>query len=168
MNYSKKICTTSFLLLLSASTLASSWNFISIGNFDKYLYFFDADTVDKSSGSNINIWVKSVAIKTPSNGEAWSTAVRWKINCAKRSTQIIACSEYGHDGKFLKSGSATGQENEVVPNSMGEEMLKIIYEPNFPNDKSEKNYSEIKTNGIFQATKNYIDAKNSEIDNAPK
>jgi len=103
--------------------------------------------------------MKSVNTTKPDSDGSWATAFRWKINCAKRTIQTLAWSSYGNDGKFIRSGSTPGVESEVVPDSIGEGILKIACEPNFPNDKSGNSYFKLEGIDVFQATRNYMNLK---------
>ena len=152
------------LFMLDAAE-ASSWNYPSIGT-DDSLYFFDADTVEKTRDKNVLVWVKQVnKVKADSDG-TWSMASRWKINCIKKTIQKLSWSVYDIDGKFIKSNSTPGQEAGVVPDSIGESFLKIACDPSFPNDKSEKIYFKVKDVLLF--TKKVVELENSRIDSAPQ
>lgn len=158
---------TAFFLAISTTALASTWNFAWVGN-DETRYFFDADTVEKTRDRSVLLWVKTVNILNADSDGSWSTAYRWKVNCQKKTVQTLAWSSYGADGKFIRSGSSSGAEREVVPDTVGEAMLKIACEPNFPNDKSGKSYFKLEGVDVFQATKNYVEYSKSQTDIAPK
>lgn len=162
-----RISTGLLLLIFTSTTFASAWNFVWVGN-DEIQYFFDADTVEKTRDRNVLVWVKAVNTTKADSDGSWSTAYRWKFNCSKKTGQSLAWSSYDSDGKFVRSGSTPGVEKEMVPDSLGEAMLKIACEPNFPNDKSSKDYFKLEGVDVFQATKNYVEYKKSKIDSAPK
>ena len=148
------------------SASASTWNFLWVGNEDTR-YFFDADTVEKNRDIT-TVWIKTVQTTRPDDDGSWATALRWKINCTKRTIQALAMSLYDRDGKFIRSINTIGQESAVIPDSTGEGVLKIACEPNFPRDTSGSKYFKLDSNDVFQATRNYVEMKKSQIDSAPK
>ncbi len=149
------------------SAIASNWHYSSVGNDDVY-YFFDADTIVKNTDKTILLWIKTVqATKVDTDG-SWASAVRWKVNCTNRTIQTLMWSTYDEDGKFIKSSSAIGTAQGVVPDSTGEAMLKIACEASFPNDKSEKKYFKLKNNDPFLTTRNLVEYNKSQVDQAPK
>ncbi|WOB06867.1 surface-adhesin E family protein [Piscinibacter gummiphilus] len=154
------------LLLCVGSTWASSWNWASVGN-DETRYFFDADTVEKTRETT-TVWVKTVQVSKPDTDGSWSTALRWRFNCSKRTVQSLGWSIYDKDGKFIRSNSNPTSETAVVPDSTGEAMLKIACEANFPRDKSGERYFKLSSNDVFQATRNYAEILKSSEDIAPK
>ena len=139
MKYFVRKLTAGLSLLLSVNVFASTWNATIVGN-DTVAYFFDADTVQKTPDGHVLVWEKSVQKKQADSDGAWSTAWRVKLNCKKRTSQVLTSSDYGSDGQFIKSRNMPGVETEVVPDSIAEALLKIACEPNFPNDKSGKNF----------------------------
>lgn len=161
-----KLSAAVFFSFVSLNASASTWNVVSIN--DDALYFFDADTVEKTRDKNVLVWVKLVRTTKADADGSWADALRWKFNCPKRTIQTLAWSSYDRDGTFIRSSQATGKESEVIPDSVGETILKVACDPSFPNDKSEKYYFKVKNNDIFQATRNYIESQNSKIDSAPK
>lgn len=155
-----------FCSLVASNARASTWNFAWVGN-DEVRYFFDADTVEKNK-ELVTVWIKTVQTATPDNDGTWARALRWRMNCSKRTILSLASSTYDKDGKFIRSGTPSGSETPVVPDSTGESMLKIACEANFPRDTSGENYFELNGTDVFQATKNYVDMKKSQVDSAPK
>jgi len=156
----------SIYLFPCSPAFASEWNFLWVGNEDTR-FFFDADTVEKNRDT-ITVWIKTVQTTRPDRDGSWATALRWRMNCTKRTIQTLAMSVYDRDGKFIRSVNATGQESAVVPDSTGEAVLKIACEPNFPRDTSGIKYFKLENNDVFQATKNYVELQRSQVDTAPK
>jgi len=154
------------LLTINPSANASSWNYIWAGNEDT-VYFFDADSIERGNNT-LTLWLKTVQTKKAESDGSWSTAMRWKINCTQRTILPLAYSIYDANGKFIRSINKPGEETSVIPDSTGEAVLKVVCEPNFPRDTSGKKYFKIPGNDIFQATRIYSDALNSQIDTAPK
>ena len=155
-----------FCMLLGSSAFASTWHFTWVGN-DDARYFFDAETVEKNRDIT-TLWIKTVRTNTPDNDGSWATALRWRLNCSKRTIQTLAWSTYAKDGKFIKSNSTPDQETPVVPDSTGESMLKLACEAGFPRDGSGSKYVKVEGNDVFQATKNLIEYQKSQVDVAPK
>lgn len=167
MSMKTKVAALSLGLLSVTSAFASSWNYAWIGN-DDATYYFDAETVQKNPNKTILVWVKYVRNTTPENDGSWATASRWSLSCSKRTLQSLQSSAYDRDGKFIKSYPKPSDEQVVVPDSIGEAMLKLACEPTFPNDKSGKFYVKLDDNDPFAATKRLIEYKQSQQDNAPK
>ena len=133
---------------------------------DDSMYFFDADTVERSPGAVV-VWVKTVRISSADRHGAWSTAFRWRVNCSARTIQILAFSDYDNSGKFIRSINNPGTASPVYPDSTGEGVLKIACESNFPNDPSPDKYWKLASNDIFEARDAYVRYQNSQIDTAP-
>ena len=154
-------------LVLCTPAVASSWYYVLVGNEDTQ-FFFDADTIDKSKDKTILVWIKTVKTTKSDDDGSWSTAIRWKLNCTKRTIQTLMWSTYDQDGKFIKSGMTPSAEEAVFPDSTGEGMLKIACEQTFPNDKSSKKYFKLENNDPILATKNYVEYQKTQVDLAPK
>jgi hypothetical protein len=152
--------------IVISNAQASTWNFAWVGN-DEVRYFFDADTVEKNK-ELVTVWIKTVQTAAPDNDGSWSMALRWRMNCSKRTILSLASSTYDKDGKFLKSSTLPGTDAAVVPDSTGESMLKIACEANFPRDSSGEKYFKLNGIDVFQATRNYVDMRKSQVDSAPK
>ena len=155
-----------FCILLGPSAFASTWHFTWVGS-DEARYFFDADTVEKNRDIT-TLWIKTVRINTPDVDGSWARALRWQLNCSKRTVQGLAWSTYSKDGKFITSNSTPTQETAVIPDTTGESMLKLACEVGFPQDASASKHYKVVGNDIFQATKNFIENQKSQVDVAPK
>lgn len=154
---------------LGASAFASEWNSFTSVNHNDVEYFFDAASVEKSKDV-VTVWVKSVRTYTVDNDGSWATAFRWRMSCQKRTIQTLTWSTYDADGKFIKSNSNVGSENSVIPDSIGEGVLKTACATDFPKNTSatKDSYFKIESNDIFKATKTFVDFRKSRIDNAPQ
>lgn len=153
-------------ILVSTSVSASAWNFVvSVGD-DTTLYFFDADTVQKK-GNVSTLWVKSVELDSPDKHGAWATALRWRIDCSARTIQTLAWSDYDNEGNFLKSNNQPASPRPATPDTVGESILEIACEPNFPRDMSGEKYFKIVSNDVFQARDDYVRLR-AQNDTAPK
>lgn len=162
-----KALLSSAALICSVPATASTWNFLWVGT-ENTRFFFDADTVEKAKDKTLMIWIKTVQTLQADSDGSWASAYRWKINCAKRTLQVLTWSTYDRDGKFIKSGSNPSAENAVIPDSTGEGVLKIACEQRFPSDTSGTRYFKLPHNDVFLATRNYVDIQKSEGDTAPK
>lgn len=154
------------LLLAALPAAASAWHFVWVGN-DEIRYFFDAESFEKTK-EVATVWVKTVKTKAADTDGSWSTALRWRISCSKRTIQTLAWSTYDQDGKFLNSNSNVGAEEAVIPDSTGEAFLKIACAASFPRDTSGDKYFKLNGNDVFQATRNYVEYQKSRVDPAPK
>jgi hypothetical protein len=163
-----KYFVAAFTLVFNANVFAATWNYINAGN-DEIAFFFDSDTVEKAPNNNILVWIKTVQ-KTKSDSDgSWSKALKWKLNCKKRTQQTLLWSTYNSDGKFISSSTNQYTEEEVVPDSMGDIILKFACEPNFPNDLSGKSYFKLKVgSNPIEVTKWLVDYNNSHVDKAPQ
>jgi len=153
-------------LALANSAAAATWNYISAGN-DRTLYFFDADTVERSPG-NVTLWVKTVQTRQPDTDGSWASALRWKLNCSARTIQTLAWSTYNNSGEFISSNNNPSKPQPVIPDSIGEAVLKIACEADFPRNTSGKNYFKLDNNDVFKARDNWVNYQNSHTDLAPE
>ena len=153
-------------LAFSQSALSATWNYSGVGN-DDANYFFDQDTVAKT-GDTVMVWMKSVQTRNLDTDGSWATAYKWRINCAKRTMQTLTASAYEKNGKFINSLSTPGREEEVIPDSLGEGILKIACEADFPKNKPGKKYLPVADNDIFAATRRYVEWSDSRKNQAPK
>jgi hypothetical protein len=147
-------------LLIGTTAKASAWYMLWSGNNERR-FFFDAESIERNGGQ-ITVWIKTV--KTDLTG---ASAVRWRASCAKKTLQMLTWSDYDGQGKFIKSGSGT-DEQDVIPDTMGDVLLKIVCEPNFPKDTSGKSYMRAFDNDVFLTTKRYMEIERANTDTAPK
>jgi hypothetical protein len=157
------------LSLAGTSAFASSWNSILLINLEDAEYYFDAESVLKTK-DGVTLWVKNVRKNSPEEDGVWSTALNWRINCQKRTVQMLSWSTYDSTGKFIKSNSNGGSEKPVTPDSIGEEIHKVACMADFPkNTPATKNsYLTVPNNDIFAFTKGLVEYKKSQVDKAPK
>lgn len=153
-------------LFVGSGAIASTWNWVAVGN-DEVRFFFDADTIEKTREAT-TVWVKLVRISQPDSDASWATALRWRLNCTRRTIQTLAWSSYDRDGKFIKSNSTPSVESAAVPDSTGEALLKIACEASFPRDTSSTKYFKLEDNDVYAATKRYVEYQKSQVDLAPK
>lgn len=157
MKIIKKTVFAAAVLLNSSTVYASTWNFLTARGDDNAIFFFDADSVDKTEAKMVTLWVKSVRTRTVDTDGSWATASRWKFNCADHTIQTLANSTYDRKGVFTKSFPNPSPAESTVPDSIGEQVQNIVCESNFPNDTSGKIYFKIADNDVFGATKTYVD-----------
>jgi hypothetical protein len=151
---------------LSPSAFSATWNNMAVG-FNKSLYFFDADTVEKNANS-VTLWIKTVQISAPDTQGAWATAVRLRINCTAKTFQTLAASDYDNEGNFIKASNKSESPAIAAPDTTGESIIKIACESNFPRDTSEKYYYKVEGNDIFKFRDDYLRYLNAKVDTAPK
>ncbi|WP_448479903.1 surface-adhesin E family protein [Pseudoxanthomonas mexicana] len=154
------------LMTCAADAAAATWNYIAAGN-EKTLYFFDADTVQKT-GNAVTLWVKTVRTRQADSDGSWATALQWRINCASRTIQTLSWSSYNNSGDFIESNNKPSSPTPATPDTTGEAVLKIACEPSFPKDTSGKNYFKLDANDVFKARDNWVRHQDSQVDLAPK
>ncbi len=163
------------IILLAASSIsvttgasAATWYLSAAGN-GKTLFFFDADTIERSPES-VTLWIKTVETTKPAADGSWSTALLWKFNCSARTVQSLSLSTYNNSGEFIESYNKPAPPMPVVPDSTGEAMLKISCQPNFPRDTSGNYYFKIDGNDLFKVRDRWVEwvNYNRQIDLAPK
>lgn len=145
---------------------AATWYGIDVWPDDSVI-FFDSDTVERTPGL-VTVWFKSVQLSSADKDGAWSTAYRWRFNCSARTMQALASSDYDNRGKFIKSYNTSGSANPVFPDSVGEGLLKIACDANFPNSTSEERYWKLFSNDVFEVRDAVVRGRNDRIDQAPK
>ena len=155
-------------LLAALPASASSWYFMSIGT-SETRYFFDGDTVVKGTDKTVTLWVKSVQTRKADPGGAWAKALRWKVDCANLTFQTLGSSTYDREGAFLASQSTKGDVVLAAPESVGEGIIQIACQSNFPNDTSKAHYFKLGNNDVFQTTRSYTETfLDVKKDPAPK
>ncbi len=164
----KKAMLCASLLVISSSSYASSWHLVTNFYSKEIALFFDAESVEKQ-GDHRFVWYKFVRKNNADSDGAWSTATRYKIDCKNRTIQNFSTSDYDFNNKFLKSYPMSTQVKIPVPDSLGDEVVKVSCKSNFPNDKSESApYIKLKDNDVFRATRTLADFDNVNIDKAPQ
>jgi hypothetical protein len=136
-------------------------------NDEKNVYFFDADTVEKSKDT-VTLWIKTVLTNKTNPEDPWAAASRWKINCSKKMLQSLTTSYYDGNGRFIKSDPHPNEPALIVPDSIGDGIQKIACESKFPYDKSETKYFKLKNSDVYGFVNNYIEYQKTQIDLAPK
>ncbi len=158
-------CVIGLTALVVQPAFASTWNIVLVGNRDMEFYF-DADTIEKSSGV-VTAWIKTVQTQEINEDGSWAMAMRWRMNCAKKTIQILSSSQYDVKGKFISSSSAISREEAVIPDSSGETILKLACMKNFPNAKNSF-YYKVENNDIYQDAKQRADYAKTHTDLAPQ
>lgn len=154
------------LMSCIATASAATWN-IFWRNTNEALFFFDADTVEKS-GNTVTLWVKAVRKWQGDLDGSWAHAERWRFNCSARTIQTLSSSSYNNSGDFIKSNNKPSAPSLVPPDSIGETVLKIACEPNFPRDTTGSSYFMIDPNDVFKARDIWLQHESSQVDTAPK
>ena len=151
---------------VASTAHSSSWHFLWVGN-SETRYFFDAESLEKNKNIVI-IWIKTVQVNQGDKDGSWASALRWRIDCTKKTIQTLAASTYDQNGKFMKSTSGVSSEDVVIPDSTGDGVLKVACKPNFPKDTSGDEYFKLNGVDVFQATRNYAEMQKAQTDTAPK
>lgn len=171
MPVSSRVRSTVFFLFAAcgaSSSSASAWNVINFAYNDDTIYYFDAETVVKS-GDVITVWTKYVRLRTAEKDTSWSTAQRAIYSCQKRTFQAIATSIYDKKGEFIKSYPQGGAlPIEVVPDTLGEQILKAVCSPNFPRGTDRSVYFPVPKNDVLEHARSFREYAESMIDQSPK
>lgn len=151
------------IMLYSVTASAATWMTLDVFTATA-IYFFDADTVIKKDGT-VTIWEKMVQEEnSPDTDGSYSTAVKMVYFCKKRTSQGFAMTTYDKSQNFIKTYSIPAKESDIVPGSVGEDILKFVCANDFP-----KNATTVAKNDIYAATKRYFDyLKAAKNDPAPK
>ncbi len=151
-----RIVVFGLVALCSLTANAATWYVFANGYTDNSIYFFDRDTVTKH-GDDVTIWEKYVrdADKPEADGSI-STALKVNYSCGKRTSQIQTYTAYDLKGDFIRSSSIQFKAVDVIPDSVGEAILKVVCIKNFPKSKVNVDYFSVKDNDIFSHTKNYF------------
>jgi hypothetical protein len=94
--------------------------------------------------------------------------MRREYSCSKRTTRLLSLSTYGKDGEFIRSYPEQKEVSEIVPGTVGEEILKVVCQKDFPTNHSEKDYAITLGNDPLASTKSYVEWRKSKQDTAPK
>ncbi len=115
--------------------------------------YFDADTIVKK-GETVTIWLKFVNNEsTPNADGSYSTAQKVVYFCKKRTSQALTSSTYSKSHEFLRTYSNPSKvENDIIPDSIGEAILKEVCKVDFP-----KGATPVINNDIYTAATNYFD-----------
>lgn len=163
----KKIIALFFFLVAPVTSFASSWNIFWTVNSNSSVYFFDADSIQREPGQ-VMIWIKGVRKELPDADGAWATAIRYRIDCKKKTYQALSVSDYNSSNEFIKSYPKIGPVTTPAPDSVGEGIINVVCQNSFPNDKSKNSdYSKIEDNDIFAATKRLVRFQKDNADKAP-
>lgn len=166
MNLVKALAFCAIALSCIRPAIAATWYATGFGS-EETRHYFDADSVEKSRDI-VSLWTKAVQTRKASENGSWASAIRWRINCKRRTIQVLSYSLYDSNGKFLRSGDEPGRETNIVPDSFGEGLSKMSCASDFPKNKSGVEYFRINDNDVFAATKRWTDWIDSHVDNAPK
>lgn len=166
MRKSKIIAAICLLVGASASAYASSWHLILSSN-DETVRFFDAESVEKTR-EGVTVWLKIVRLNGADAQGAWSNAIRWRVDCAKKTIQTLALSDYDEKGNFIKSYEGRSNAKPIVPDSVGDTISKIACKSDFPKNTSETDYIKVENNDVHRAARVWAEALKGLQDKAPK
>lgn len=148
---------------------AANWQIYATTNTDTAYFFFDSETVIRQ-GDTVTIWNKYVNDQSkPDSDGSYATSTRYVYNCSKRTTQALTSAIYDKDGKFISTYPNPGKPTEVIPDSVGEGMLKVVCTPDFPKNKSRSLYYPATDNDVFKHAADLFDFQRAKYtDPAPK
>lgn len=121
----------------------------------------------KKSKDSVFLRVKMVEITEAQQSNHWSVAVRQKINFTRKTIHTLSSSRYDKKSNFIDSSQIPSDDILVISDSSEDLEPKFSPKVSFSNNTSEKIYSEVKENDVFQCTKNYAIGPKSETDSAP-
>jgi len=162
----KSLVVGCLLAAASASVFASSWHLIFSSDTD-IAQFFDAESVEKSP-DGVSVWLKLVRLNAADAQGVWSSAIKWRIHCTKKTIQWLARSEYDQNNKFIRSYEGSPKLKAIVPDSKGDEIARIVCQPDFPRNTSEKDYIKVENNDVFIAARVWAETLRDMLDKAPK
>lgn len=116
---------------------ASNWYFINDRN-PEGITFFDKESLTASNGT-VTLWVQKIKMDGEID-EDYSSKQKIKIDCKSRSVQLISIVNYNIKGIATYSSNNVGRVREVVPDSTGDYLLKVVCSKNFPNVKDSNEY----------------------------
>ena len=144
------------LLICSSVANAANWYMFSSNYSNDSLFFFDHDTVTRH-GDEVTLWEKYVRdLDKPDTDGSYSTAMKVTYSCSKRTSRHHTYSTYDKNGDFIRSSQFPGEVTDIVPDSVGEGLLKVVCGKNFPREKAKGDYFPVKYNDIFAFAKTYF------------
>ena len=150
--------------LCSVTAQAASWNLFNSYYAGTVVYFFDSDTIVKKNDT-VTLWETLVPEEnTPASGGSSSVVTRQVYNCKEKTAQTLTSTAYDKSNQPIQIYQGPSRAEEVIPDSMGETILKEVCAGNFP-----KNYYRIDNNDVY-TTANYIFTymKNAKKNPTPK
>lgn len=155
-------------LVCCASAHAATWYGFNIGT-TQTLAFFDYDTITRH-GREITLWVKFYSNQDEQRLEGVeSSAMKVTYSCLNRTSQILSSTSYDKNGKVLHSESSKRGIEDVVPGTIGEQLLGAVCSKNFQKVNSSPLYFPIKNNDINEYVQNYFaDQKFAKVDPLPQ
>lgn len=161
-----------FFVLSIYSVFANAATWVILKTYtDNSVNFFDFDTVNKSN-NKVTLWVKRVYDENaPGEGEVYSVAEKHLYSCRKRTQLILTTDSYNKESKLISTYKSPSNMvgSEVVPDTVGEEMLKEVCAINFPSKEFiiRKSFY-YGTNDIYGFAKKYFEDKKAlKDDQAP-
>ena len=139
LNFSTVMKKLLFYLTLITPVLgyASDWYFINDRNPEGVTYF-DKESLSISNGE-ITLWLQKVKMDNK-NDDAYSSKQKTKIVCKSKTIQRVNLVNYNSKGIVTYSSSNIGRVRDVVPDSIGDFLIRIVCGKNFPNEKDSDSY----------------------------
>lgn len=132
-------------------------------------WYFDKSSIVKGGG-NITLWTKMVVDKkSQRSNKTYSAAIRRTYFCSEKMTQVLFETYYDLNNNFIESDSTPGKKTSPIPDTIGEDLMKVICTPNFPNESSSKDYYRVSSGDIFSDNQVFFNRRRDEKnDPAPK
>jgi hypothetical protein len=126
-----------FIMVLSATVLASEWKYFST-NINGTVCFYDSQDIIRA-GNTVRVWGKFMLNdkdkvyyiknhpKIHSIKNINYTIGRWEVDCLKYKFRVLSSNWYGSDGNIIYSlGTPNSQFLEVVPGSTIAKLVEIV------------------------------------------
>lgn len=151
------------MTISSVPVNAATWGLLKAYS-NQSINFYDADSLVKNKDT-VTLWTKNVTEEnTPDTDGIYATASRSVYSCKKRTYQLLTMSVYDKKGNFIRSYSKQSDSFAIVPDTVGESILKEVCASDFPFKSNI-----ILNNDIYTFTKTYFDyLKAAKEDPAPK
>ena len=130
-------------VFVCADVHAATWFWFSNYQSDTSLIFFDRDSVTRDHNV-VTLWTDWVYSNeyAPSEG-VQSEKNKVSIDCRMRTRKLLVSITYDKDGKVIDSFEHTAKSIDVVPDSVGEKLFKVVCSSGFPKKPSVALYFEV-------------------------
>lgn len=129
------------VLFSGVSTFANSatWYLLNMTT-PKSVYFFDKDSL-VVNGEMKTIWVQKINI----DGKSKENSSKQKLNlfCRSKRYQVLNFINYDKQGSAIGSSSSAGAVEDVPPDTVIDELAKIVCDKKFPNDETSIDYHRV-------------------------
>ncbi|MFY1047216.1 surface-adhesin E family protein [Chryseobacterium sp. GP-SGM7] len=118
-----------FILLLCPVVLFAQEDWEFVGTSANDTQYFIRDVSAKTNSTKIKFWVKSVQSdkdsKRQNNQKPGDYSLsKWEGDCDEETTQTKIMVIYNRDGEVKSSSTGPFEETPIIPDTMGEKVLK--------------------------------------------